>query len=186
MQSVKIPTVVPLYHLPNVPEHLLTYDFDFEDYFFGNQTNRVCVRDGNSFVAGRHRRQEVSDDLKSWLKDNIISNWHSVGFGRDVSPCNGPHVDRSARYKLLYLIEPGGESVETVFWQPKSNLCDFTVDTMFFNNYDNLERTETHILKPNQWVILYGSYHIHSVENITGCRVTLQLGLHRDPVLDIN
>lgn len=181
MKNYTVPNIVFLDHLPPVPEELLTYDFDLDDYFFGNSVNRICVKNGNEFIAGKHRRQDINQELRYWLKQNIISNWHSVGYGRDISPCNGPHVDRSARYKLLYLIDPGGDQVETVFWEPMSNECSFTTDTMFFNNYDDLERVDTFVLKPKQWIILYGNYHIHSVENIQGTRVTLQLGLQKDP-----
>jgi hypothetical protein len=176
-----IPRMIFLDQLPPVPDELLDYDFDLEDYFFGIPERRICTKNGVDFPAGLHRRQDINEDLAKWLKDNIIPDWYSAGFGRDVAPCNGPHVDRSARYKLLYLIEPGGNNVETVFWEPKNNKCSFTVNTMFFNNYDDLEKVETYVLKPKQWVILYGSYGIHSVENIESTRVTLQLGLQKDP-----
>jgi hypothetical protein len=176
-----VPRIIILDQLPVVPEELLKYDFDIEDYFFGLREPRICTKNGVNFNGGLHRRQGINEDLSAWLKDNIISDWHSAGFGRDVAPCNGPHVDRSARYKLFYLIEPGGSNVETVFWEPKNNQCSFTTDTMFFNNYDDLERVDTFVLKPNQWAIFYGSYNIHSVENIESTRVTLQLGLQKDP-----
>ncbi len=83
------------------------------------------------------------------------------------------------------MIDPGGDNVRTVFWEPKSNSCDMVKEKLYFNHYDQLEEIESHVIKQHEWALLYGMNQIHSVENIQTDRISLQIGLMRDPLSDL-
>jgi len=174
-------TAIRLKGLPQVPPHLIKYDLDFDQGVHTNSVSRQVTKHGHTYDVGAYSRQSTDAELESWLKDNIVNEWANVGYGRQKGPCLGPHVERTRFYALQYVIETGGDNVQTVFYQPKSNAIDMVPTYMYVNNYDDLIATDAHVFPAGEWWLLDGMT-FHSVENIQTVRITLQIGLLINPL----
>lgn len=178
-------TALYLNHLPAVPPELIKYNLDMEQFFYGGNPGRKLVRDGKEFESGLNRRQELNPDLESWIKQNIISDWNDAGYSRTTGPCHGPHIDRSRFFTLQYIIQPGGDNVSTVFYRARTQKLDMEPGWFYINNYDQIEPIEHQFIQPGIWVLVNARNHIHSVENIESVRVSIQIGLMKDPVDEV-
>lgn len=191
-------TAIPLPNLPQIPQDLLNYKFeDLVDYEFKcpceypdqqYQKEREVTHNGEIKSAGKYRRMSLEPkpfwssgpDLEQWLKENIIDDWRDVGISFNDGPLLAPHLDRTRLYTLQYLIDAGGENVQTVFYDVKSNQADFVTHYMHINNYDDLEPIEQFVFKPGEWWLIYGQTY-HSVVNIEGTRNAVQIGFLKNP-----
>jgi len=178
-------TILYLKNLPSIPTELIKYSLDMDQFFYGGNPERTLIKNGKSFKAGLNRRQELNVELEEWLKKNIISDWQDAGYSRTLGPCHGPHIDRSRFFTLQYVIETGGDDVCTVFYKPRTQKLDMEKGWFYINNYDQLEPLEHHFIKKGMWCLLNARNHIHSVENIKDTRVSIQIGLMKDPVDEV-
>lgn len=177
-------TALYLSNLPMIPIELINYNLDMEQFYHGGPEGRKLYRNGLEFESGLNRRQKISPQLENWLRKNIISDWNDVGYSRTTAPCHGPHIDRSRFFALQYVIEPGGENVATVFYRARSQKLDMD-EKFWINNYDQIEPIEHQFIPPRTWVLINARNHIHSVENISGVRVSVQIALMKDPMDEI-
>lgn len=178
-------TALYLNNLPSIPDHLIKYSLDMDQFFYGGNPARVLKKDGKEITAGLNRRHDLNPELEKWLRENIISDWHDAGYSRTTGPCHGPHVDRSRFFTLQYVIDPGGPNVATVFYRAKTQKLDMEPGWFYINNYDQIEPIEHQFIPPGVWVLINARNHIHSVENIESTRVSIQIGLMKDPVDEI-
>lgn len=177
-------TALYLSHLPAIPKELIKYSLDMEQFYHGGPRGRRLIRNDCEFESGLNRRQELNPELEDWLRKNIITDWNDVGYSRTTPPCHGPHLDRSRFFTLQYVIEPGGENVATVFYRSRNQKLDMD-DKFWINNYDQIEPIDHQFIPPGVWVLINARNHIHSVENISSVRVSVQIGLMKDPVDDV-
>ena len=178
-------TALYLNHLPAVPPELIKYNLDMEQFFRGGNPGRKLIRNGIEFESGLNRRQEINPELEIWLRENVISDWNDVGYSRTTGPCHGPHIDRSRFFTLQYVIETGGDKVSTVFYRARTQKLDMEPGWFYINNYDQIEPIEHQFIPTGVWVLINARNHIHSVENIESVRVSIQIGLMKDPVDEI-
>ena len=176
-----LPTLIPMPNLLKIPESLIKSYQDILNNPYISSPPKTILHNQTSFETGIHQRFKFNTDLADWIKNNIVDQWQddSSGIALTTGPCQGPHVDKRRFFNLVYLLDPGGTDVRTVFYKPKSHNIKFNHDSGFFLNYDDLTIVESHQLNPYSWNFLYTGT-IHSVENITGVRTSIQLGLMVD------
>lgn len=177
---------VKLLDLPDLPRHL----WPDIDQLTNNQvtpiwTNRprTCTKDGEIIGHSRYSRFDISAELKSWVDTNITNEYVNIGLSYMWGePVNLPHTDHTRDVTMLYLFDTGGPSVETKFWQRQGYPIhhENTDENYNYNpqqpsTYDDLDLLYTEVLKPNRWYIL-DARCIHSIEGMTGSRISLQLG----------
>lgn len=170
-------------HLPAIPQHLVPRPDRIDTSLDSTAHQRTLIRDGQKSMAGINRRHALEADLQSWIKNHIVPEWQNAGISITTAPCHGPHIDRSRFFTLQYLLDPGGPAVQTVFYQPKFLSLDMEPGYFFFNNYDQLLVTQSHVFQLGRWLIIDGRNNIHSVENIQDRRISVQIGLMKDPFL---
>jgi hypothetical protein len=168
-------------NLPKIPESLVKSYSDTLNNPYITSPIKTVVYNQKSVDTGVHQRFNFDENLATWIRNNIVDQWqdNASGISTTTGPCQGPHVDKRRFFNLIYLLDPGGDNVRTVFYKPKSHNIKFNHDSGFFLNYDDLEIIESHQLKSCSWNFLYTGT-IHSVENITRVRASVQLGLMFD------
>jgi len=144
---------------------------------------RTCTRNGESIGHSHYARFDISTDLKHWVDDNITNDYVNIGLSRMWGePINLPHTDHTRDVTMMYLFDTGGSDVETKFWQRQGYPIHHENTDKNYNynpqqpsTYDDLDLLYTTVLEPNLWYIL-DARCIHSVEGMTGSRISLQLG----------
>lgn len=164
--------------LPEVPDHLLDYDFSQTDYNISSDIE--LTKNGHVFRGGTYLRNPIGKELSDWIQNNIIREWGNVGFSCTSSPCMGPHMDRTRFYTLQYVIDTGGPAVDTVFYEANTERLEIE-PRLRFKSYDDLFETARFRATNHSWWLIDGR-QIHSVENIQTTRILLQIGLMRNPV----
>jgi hypothetical protein len=100
------------------------------------------------FVYGRGSyvwSDSFNQDMNDWCQQNISKD---VFFGFQIMTSNVPiHRDKGPSVKLVYLIDPGGESVSTKFYN------------------DEYKLTKEYVIETNRWHLLQVN-QLHSVNGI--------------------
>lgn len=167
------------------PKELLTWDTNFDNSIVVDSDNprTFTYQNGEQLTLphGVYGRSAVSDQLADWVKTHIVYEYKNIGMSRNLPPCLGPHMDRTRFYTLQYMIDTGGDAVDTVFYEAASEQLDFDKNHLYMNDYRHLREISRFRARAGDWHLINGRT-IHSVENISGMRVSLQIGLMRDPV----
>lgn len=170
--------------LPAVPPGLLTEagEVDRTVTSTGTHDRILTLRDGSNLPISRHLYQRFPVDvaLQNWVRQNVIEQWCNIGVSHTAPPCLAPHMDRTRFYTLQYVIDRGGDHVQTVFYKAASEDLKIDPANLYFDDYRQLEPVASYTAQLGEWYLLNTRY-IHSVENITGRRTLFQIGLMRDP-----
>ena len=144
--------------------------------------DRLLLKDGKEIKSRIQYGYELGKEWETWVKENIIENFHMTGgrysYGEDTTT-HGPHSDTVFKdtwtYKLYYLLDPGGPDVKTIFFQEhgqpimrrgtKENICHC-------DDYSKLDTIDELKFPMGRWVLLNTSV-LHGVENVTGTRLNL-------------
>jgi hypothetical protein len=119
--------------------------------------------------------------VEQWVKDNVSANCSEIsaqyiGDGTAFSP----HTDGGPRqYILNYLIQAGGEAVETQWWQEAGEDLIRPGTPLQFPFTDQLELVKSTVFEVGSWSALYGKV-IHSVTNVTGKRIALSIAISKE------
>jgi hypothetical protein len=174
--------------LPPIPEHLLV---DVEKIVLERiandppHPNPLCQREmtvslgGEKIVGGRYRGDEADESLQSWVRENIGDDLAPKARVRIASHgeqgyISVPHSDASRDWSLLYLLNLGGDNVETIFWQEQNQPLR-RPNATFPQAYDTLIELERAKFPMRTWVLL-DSLVVHSIENMTNLRIAIQVG----------
>jgi hypothetical protein len=120
----------------------------------------------------------ISEELEKWVKNNINEtckvNAHGFFYGKYFYP----HIDFIRHRAINYIIETGGELVETRFYEPKEKYKHLTFLSRSYIPYEKLNLIESVVIKPFKWHSMEVN-KIHSVENLdpNKKRVSLTLGI---------
>ena len=170
--------------LPTIPKHLMP-DLDTLyksiDPTFHNKF-RTMTRGDEIIEQSGYARFDLdnNDELKTWVDTNITDQYSNIGLSYMYDgPINLPHTDFTERdATLIYLFDLGGDNVETKFWKLKGQDM-LQPRCMQPASYNDMELLDTIVLKSHCWNLLNARV-IHSVENKTRARVSLQLGFRQD------
>lgn len=131
---------------------------------------------------GVYRRYPVSNDILEWCQQNILASIKN-NFKIGIQVFNGqpefPHTDGSRGVKALnYLIDTGGDNVETVWLQEAG--CEITRHRGYVvpANTTLQELCRVSFVQYT-WQVVQTDI-IHTVENITRPRIALSIGLEEE------
>jgi hypothetical protein len=129
-------------------------------------------------------RFKISKLLDTWLKNHVHPSprRQHIAFYNSSSSDMGPHVDADRDTVWMYVIDPGGGKVETVWYQEpeqkitRSDLQNISVDYMnvAICDYTKLIELERYEIPAHTWVEINSSI-IHSVEGLETNRLALQI-----------
>lgn len=138
------------------------------------------MKNGREIFNSNYERYEISHELKSWIHNNITDSYLSLGisFMHGTDTCT-PHTDTTRDLTLMYIIDTGGKDVWTVFWKEDGQPLRRPRATR--PDYDHLMQVDRVRLEAGAWYILDATV-IHSVENMTGARISIQMGFDADDI----
>lgn len=140
---------------------------------------------GRSFKAGVNVRTK-HPAFDAWVRANITSNIVDAGVNyitlddnteRPVS--SGAHVDVIRKFTLIYLLDPGGPDVETVWWKELGYDYVRAPGTQVEDGV-MLQRIAGIKVPKGQWVLIYTQV-LHSIEGIYRPRIAFQVSLNEVP-----
>ena len=162
--------------LPQVPQSII----DRLKLVMDSQTPIFTINNSSSFEI-----RTIPEDIISWTRDNITKDAEKV-FLQTID--NGssfvPHIDpitpsgQIRYYNLLYLIDTGGENVETCFYETTSeDLIKCRATHVYKFPYSDVKLISKKAFKKNTWNLM-NNQCIHSVEGITRTRMKLSLSFY--------
>jgi hypothetical protein len=201
-------TWLALPDLPPVPDHFVdraisaVQDPNFcneitANYEVTNQATsyrtRKLLRDGKETNSLYLSGKRIGEDWEHWVKQNIVPEFHETGVrvatGENTTT-HGAHADSwqgnppRASYKFYYLLQSGGEQVETVFY--KQTDCPVERQPTKQNpvtiyDYSSIQEIDRVKFSVGQWVLLNTNI-LHGVENVIGQRINLTVIAFADTV----
>lgn len=168
-------------NLPALPPHLRQAVVENKEEFINYSTfkdgvGRSVIRDGQPVPSTSFRIRRGPADVIDWISQHITNRFVHIGTTESdpTKTICGPHIDLSRNYTIIYPINTGGENVATVFWRLKKT--DDPMKKQYYLDYDELEEIDRVIIPQETWCVVHSKI-IHSVENLEGARLTLQIGL---------
>lgn len=138
---------------------------------------RVCTKNNLPFNTSSGIYYTINNEITDWVKQNLPVDLDFVGiryqFGSAEAYCQGAHTDATRDYGILYVVDNAGGHLE--FWQKKGHDLEFD-EFILISNYDELDSLGTVDTPNGSWYLVNGRV-LHSVENILGKRITIQLNL---------
>ncbi len=175
--------------LPAPPSELietLNYKFRPEQNQFSPKNNRhlgiEAVKDWQRqryewiqpMASNTNKRQRFSPEFDLWIRKNISLDFQRSNSGvMFFDEPQLPHTDLTRDFVLLYNLDPGGTDTRLCFWQENEK-------PLFRDRMVTAERgPNLHLIDSvkgpfNQWYLMKTRV-LHSVENMTGLRVNLQV-----------
>jgi hypothetical protein len=116
-----------------------------------------------------------------WARTHVtvLAKDIKLAFTRKGCTCTGPHVDQTRNFTLIYLLENGGDNHCTVWYREKNQQL-IRNNGYHVDDYDLLQPIAHTKLVVHQWSLL-NSKILHSVENISQGRLSIQIGLESLP-----
>jgi hypothetical protein len=133
-------------------------------------------------ARGVYRRYPVTSDILVWCQENILSsiqNNFKIGIQVFSGQPEYPHTDGKRGVKALnFLIDAGGDNVETVWFQEQGHSITRQRGYIAPANAQLEELCRTCFVE-HTWQIVQTDI-IHTVENVSRPRIALSIGLEDD------
>ena len=178
--------------LPPVPQKYIDIAFDVlnsgKDDIQNYAIDRFQYQEGKPFSSRNNPRLGLEEYMSEWINENISQEWIHVGIaastpnsttGSKLDHIHGPHTDATRSYVLIYLIDSSNPDQDTVFWHEPGESLHRKRHTVSYN-LDNLQRIDSVRIPLQQWCFLDTTV-LHSIENIQGCRIAIQVSFDCDP-----
>jgi hypothetical protein len=202
--NIPVFTWLPMAHLPKVPEffvdraRLLAGSVDLEqhaDVLHTRMKNQHEYKSRKLKIAGRDlsSRYQISlpmgPDWADWVAKNLVSTVieTSARLSLGESSVHGAHCDLGRKWKLYYLIDRGGDDVQTVFYRQhghpivRNEIKDHDDRSVVCNDYHALEEIDRAQWPLCSWVLI-NTMILHGVINVKGTRLNLTVSV--DPWFD--
>ena len=142
----------------------------------GNETYRRSL----------YRRYNLGKLSEDWIRGNIAEEYTQMG---SQVMRNGdaffPHTDGGPRrYILNYLIDAGGDNVETQWYQEPGHGIVREGNAMQWPGDSMLETIQSEVFPVNSWTCLFGKV-IHGVVGLTKPRIQLSMGFSAEEFLKL-
>lgn len=159
-------------------ESLKLTNWDTNDPGYGK---RVFIKDGKSIQGTRSYHHDLPEPIRDWVKKNVLDRWLFCNLAITPGTCNihGIHTDKTRRYLIIYMIDPGGSNVITRWYQEKGfPVARTEIGHSLIKNYDEHELIEiaSHIIQPKTW-IAFDAKILHDAQNIVSDRIALHIGM---------
>jgi uncharacterized protein (DUF433 family) len=135
--------------------------------------DHVAGRSGAGYELSSSYQQQISNLYSKYFNSEIFAiigrqeNIH--GTGLSVTP---PHCDRYRNVAINYILQLGGDRVLTVFYKKFRKNAD--VSTAENALYSDVELDFKVQFPENRWIV-FDPQQYHSVENIEGVRMSMNL-----------
>lgn len=138
--------------------------------------------DGVKGTSRRTPRWDFSQEFEAWVRENIHPNPidAAVSISQGNSNITGPHTDGVRAWTYLYLIERSNEGQTTCWWRERGQPL-YRGRSYWAPSFENLDKLAEIEFPIGKWVALNITI-LHSIHNIQGSRVSLQVSLPNDPV----
>ena len=135
-------------------------------------TDRQIQDDGGLYRNARLQRWRLGQDLAAWLEQHGVHGFQDVSVQTiEQGETLGPHTDSWQSCKLFYLLETGGDNVETIWYrQPGQDLI--TQKWLLVENTVDLEEVHRMVIPARTWGFINVQI-IHEVTNMTSARQTV-------------
>lgn len=190
-------THLNLHDYPKIPvefyQEFLDQDIDTVpkdqavNYTYSNSEyrTRLTNRYGQMLKGKTQYRIAIGKKFEQWIKNAFGAEdqdqWYMdsgftflIGLEGNETIC-APHTD-TRHWGLYYLVSRGGEDVTTNYWIEKDKPV-IRESLITIGNYDDLNLLDSVQFPVNTWVLM-NSRIIHSVENLTGDRKSIQVSLN--------
>lgn len=183
----KIPLFGILPHPPAPPEWLIAYGQHLKETEAETvqQTSNtiwlddIILKKGPVWSLNATNINYILDQrCLDWCRQNIHQTVIDARYSstRPGLPRSGPHTDRTRNFTMLYLLRTGGPDHRTVFYQQLGGYPVVRESKIRVNHYDDLLEIESVQIPLQTWT-MFNSSVIHSVENISQGRDSIQLNL---------
>jgi len=135
----------------------------------------IFALNGNTQQRAVYRRYYLSEQAVAWVTEHI-GEYSEMGsqLMRNGSAFT-PHTDGGhRRYILNYLVDAGGSSVETQWFQEKGQMLVRDCQAMQFPDASKLDLIKTVVIPEKTWSMIYGKI-IHAVVGMTNKRIQLSI-----------
>lgn len=144
---------------------------------------RQLHKDGQLTTSTRTFRYDMNDEFKQWVRENIVPEWTETTVSKtpaSIGPHMGAHTDKSNNFRLMYVLQPGGENCRTVWYQEKGQPF-YRPGRLWLNidDFDQLIEKDYVVMPAGKWVLM-STQHLHSVENIESDRIAIHVALLED------
>ena len=172
-------TLYKFLDLPKIPKELL--DKYQPETILKEVPSRAQNKNGQELQTSGGIFYYLNEELDLWLRANITPDFFESSIrytiGGPDRPVGGIHTDKYRVYALMYNIVTGGAGLS--FWQePGQSLI--RSDYLLPNDYDQLTLVESIETPKESWYI-FDTRALHSIENLTGTRINIQLSLNQLP-----
>lgn len=138
-------------------------------------------RDGNPAQSGGFPRYDLGPDFYPWVQENICSEFVDAGVAITERPQRstlGAHTDRTRKYSLLYVLQPGGNQVVTRWYQEPGHEILRSNNVFIYDHRPLQLLTELEI--PVRTWVFFNAHVIHNVEGIQSQRIGINISLDQD------
>lgn len=144
---------------------------------------RTLYKDGKEF-QNAFTNTVITEEYYKWATENIVPGFNDIRISITTigNHMNGPHIDITRGYTLLYLLDHGGEDHETCFYREQDSTEMFRPLGYCVDDYSKLEIVAKAKLQVNRWSVINASV-LHSIENIPNGRLSIQLSFNKLPEL---
>lgn len=141
-------------------------------------TERTLIKSGVERVNAFNHSIFLDDAALAWARSNISPEVIDIRlvFTRSGLESSGPHTDGTRARTLIYLLETGGPNHQTVFYQERNCAALERPPAYRVDDYSQLDVIYSLQLAVDTWTLLNATV-IHSVENISQGRLSLQISL---------
>lgn len=140
---------------------------------------------GRSFKAGVNVRTK-HPAFDTWVRHNITNeivdagvNYITIDDNTERPVSSGAHVDVIRKFTLIYLLEPGGPNVETLWWRELGYELVRPPGTQVEDG-NMLQKVDGVQIQKGKWTLIYTQV-LHSIENIYKPRIAFQVSLNKLP-----
>jgi len=128
-------------------------------------------------------RYPLTGESKEWIGNNIINEYIACSVGvttvSDSSKTLGPHVGLTRAYILMYLLDKGGENVQTRFYQKHGEPKVYGLCRTVPTDYAELDLIDSQKFELGNWYIVNESI-LHDIHGIETPRISVQISLGKD------
>jgi hypothetical protein len=147
----------------------------------------VRFKDGSYINSIESYRYWISEEYDDWIKTHVQEETKGCGINIfESGKLVAPHVDANRNYVIQYILEAGGDNVETAWYRQKGkDIIRSDIRHVFDLNkivldYDHLEELGRICFPARTWVCLSTNI-LHAVENLIGRRLALQISRQDAP-----
>lgn len=145
-------------------------------------TDRTLYHPAGASINSFNHGIFLDTSTEIWARENVNANFKDIRVSyTDVGrPRCGCHIDRTRNYTLIYLMQSGGPDHMTVFYREHGSDDLIRPPAHRVDHYDQLQEIGRCKLPLNTWMLLNARI-LHSIENISLGRISIQMGFDDFP-----